>query len=202
MKNNLTILISKSKLVLIIIAILYRLSLEFSYINFLHVYYEHNYFFLIINYFKYFESWFLFLFFLILTPYSYSKPSDFFINFFLYVFIVPLLIYYSFNNSDRSYLYIILVNLLFIYLVRISRKIKMPLIKPVNFIHIISVSAVILAVVAMFLRADFQLFNLDLKKVYEFREYTDFIFDQNIFAYLNSWSYKVFGVFFFNYFYC
>lgn len=197
MKNNLTLLYSKSKLFLFVIAILYKLSLEFTYINFLHIYYEHNYFYLDTNYIKYFESWFFFLFFLILTPQYYIKPSDFFINFFLYVFIVPLLSYYSFNNSDRLHLYIILGNLLLIYFFKTNQKIKIPTIKRIhNFVFPISAGLIITVLIAMLFRADLQIFNFDLKKVYEFREYTDIIFDQNIFAYLNSWSFKVFGIFF------
>ena len=197
MKNNLIFLYSKSKLFLVIVAILYKLSLEFTYINFIYIYYEHNYFYLNTNHIKYFESWFFFLLFIRLSPHSYLKPSDFFVNFFLYIFIAPLLVYYSFNNSDRLCLYIILGNLLLIYLFRTTKKIKIPTFsKSYAFIFLISVSVILIVLFSLFIKADFQWFNLDPKKVYVFREHTDIIFNYNVFAYLNAWSFKVFGIFF------
>ena len=106
----------RSRSAFIFFAIFFKLSLAFTYINFLNPIYEHAGFRLDINLYKYLESWFIFGLFISLTPSILKKASDFYLNLIVFFFLCPFLILYSFINASRSHFYLVIFSLLIIFI--------------------------------------------------------------------------------------
>jgi oligosaccharide repeat unit polymerase len=174
--------------------IIYRLVLEYSYINFVSPVFDYEGYPLEFDFFNYIFSWFIFLLILILLPKKISRPSTFLIVYFIIVALTPLLIFYALANKST----IILVKSVFIipFLLVINKlfKIKIRTIKngPTIAISLI-IFFMIFGTIIMIVNGGLNYFNLDLEKVYDFREESELALDHGIYSYLNNWLPKVFA---------
>jgi len=193
-KTSLKIL--EKKYIFIFSSILFKIILEYTYINFVNPFYVYLGFNLDISFIKYFESWLIYLLFLSFTPHILEKTSDFVINILFFSYLSPLLVFYCLSNAVREHLYIVLGGILIIYLFREGKKIKLPNIKHG---HIYAYLLCILGVVSVSLWFIFSgglsFFNLNLLRVYEFRRDVGSVINDGFMGYLNVWAYKVFGPF-------
>lgn len=184
------------KYIFIFSSILFKIALEYTYINFVNPIYGYYGFILDISFIKYFESWLIYLFFILYTPHILEKTSDFIINILLFTLLTPLLIFYSLTDSTRSHLYIVLVGILIIYLFREGKKIKIPNIKYGHFYaYLLCFLSIVSTSLWLIFSGGLNFLNLDLNKVYEFRRDVGAVINYGLMGYLNTWSYNVFGLF-------
>jgi hypothetical protein len=195
-----TIIISlkllEKRSVFIFSAILFKVILEYTYINFVHLIYSYAGFYLDVSFVKYLEGWFVYLLFLLYTPHLLRQTSDFVINTFFFSFLSPLLVFYSLSNARREHLYFVLLGVLIIYLLRKGRKIKIPIVNQGHiYAYFISILGIVTVTSWLIFSGGLNFFNLDLTKVYEFREDAGSIIGIGIMSYLNIWAFNVFGPF-------
>ena len=119
----------ENKSIFIFSAILFKIILEYTYVNFVNFIYAYLGFDLDVSFIKYLESWIIYLLFLSFTPHILKKTSDFVINILFFSYLSPLLVFYSLTNATREYLYIVLLGILIIFLFRQGKKIKVSNIK-------------------------------------------------------------------------
>ena len=109
----------------------------------------------------------------------------------LYFFITPLLTYYSFSNSNREFLYIVLIGIGITFLCRNLPTISIPLVKNGRSIAITSAFLVVTLISAyLYQFTNYQNFNLNIYKVYEFRDAISQSTVQGYFAYFIGWTTK------------
>ena len=186
----------EKKYIFVFSSILFKIILEYTYIYFVNPIYAYAGFNLDISLIKYFEGWLIYLFFISLTPHILEKTSDFVINNFLFGFLAPLLVFYSLSNSVREHLYIVLVGILFIYLFREGKKIKIPSIKyGYSYAYLLCFLSIVSTSLWFVFSGGLDFFNLDLSKVYDFRRDISAVINTRYMSYLNMWSFKVFGPF-------
>ena len=73
--------------------VMFKLSLEFSYANFVSPVFSYSGLFLEFGWVKYFESWFVLACVLVLSSPKLMKPSDYLINFLNFSFVTPLMVH-------------------------------------------------------------------------------------------------------------
>ena len=186
----------EKKYIFIFSSILFKIILEYTYINFVNPIYAYSGFVLDINFIKYFEGWLIYLLFLSFTPHILEKTSDFIINNLLFAFLTPLLVFYSLSNAAREHLYIVLGGILIIYLFRRGKKIKLPNIKHGhNYAYLLCFLSVVSTSLWLVFSGGLNFFNLDLLRVYEFRRDVGEVLNTGLMGYLNTWAIKVFGPF-------
>jgi hypothetical protein len=195
-----TIIISlkllEKRSVFIFSAILFKVILEYTYINFVHLLFSHKGFYLDVSFVKYLEGWFVYLLFLLYTPHLLRQTSDFVINTLFFSFLSPLLVFYSLSNARREHLYFVLLGVLIIYLLRKGRKIKIPIVNQGHiYAYFISILGIVTVTSWLIFSGGLNFFNLDLTKVYEFRRDAGSVINIEIMSYLNIWAFNVFGPF-------
>lgn len=182
--------------VFIFSSIIFKIILEYTYINFVNQIFEYRGFNLNISALKYLESWLIFFLFLSFTTHKLEHTSDFIINTLFFLFLSPLLVFYSLSNAMREYFYIVLLGISIIYLFRNGKKIKLPVIKQGKFLSLlICIVGVVLVSLWMIFSGGLNYFNLDQTKIYELRRSVNSVINVGLMSYLNSWAYTVFGPF-------
>ena len=126
----------EKKSIFIFSAILFKIILEYTYINNVNPIYAHSGFILDISFIKYLEGWLIYSLFLSFTPHILEKTSDFILNNLLFTFLTPLLVFYSLSNAVREHLYIVLGGILIIYLFRKGKKLNFQLLSMDIIMHI------------------------------------------------------------------
>jgi hypothetical protein len=183
------------KLIFFFLGLVLWLLLDFGYQNLLHKYFIQDGFSLNITP-KYWEALLLYLILVCSAPKVFNKPSDFFMNIFLFLYIAPLLVFYGLTDQQRSYLYIILMGYLIIDIIRRRKRFHFPLLKrgiqSAFFLVILGILLTTVWLIFLALTGTVDL-NFNINEVYKFREKSDDIIDANLMGYVNSWAYKVFG---------
>lgn len=175
-------------------AIVFRLSLELSYVYFIHSVFEYEGYALDWDGLKYIESWVIFGILLSNFPKKLNKPSDYLMVYMLFSFIVPLLIFYSYANYPRYHLYLVLLCVVLIMYFRTGRFIRIPTInKGWALGNFLLVFIVLMATMWMVYQDGFRYFNLDLSKVYDYREDVADKLEQGVMSYIIVWASKVAG---------
>lgn len=182
------------KSLFVLVVFLVRISLDISYIFVVEPYFSYMSFFLQINELKILESYVLTLILALIIPYKVEKPSDFLIVLLFLLPILPTLSLYGLKNENRIFTYMIVVSFLVILLVK-----QVPLVNIVRLRNgklvgiIICILAIIVVVAWLINTGSLKYFNLDLKRVYEFRRNVSSIINVGVFSYLNAWVFKVFN---------
>ena len=182
--------------VFIFSAILFKVILEYTYINFVNPIFAYAGFNLDVSFVKYLEGWFIYLLFLSYTPHLLRQTSDFIINTLFFSFLSPLLVFYSLSDALREHLYFVLLGVLIIYLLRKGKKFKLPLVNQGHiYAYLICILGIIIVTSWLVFSGGLNFFNLDLTQVYEFRRDVSSVVNIGIMGYLNTWAFKVFGPF-------
>lgn len=185
-----------------ILIIAFRGLLDVSYIIFVNPVFEYAGFTLDISFLNYSISW---GFYLIALPFVNKKievVSDyFFITFVLFV-LAPLTSLYGLNDWPiQSVITNVFVFISFCFIVRgnLIKPPKIPTIKYGNYL-VIGISIVSILFLLIWYPLSGASFNLDLFKVYEFREENEELASFGFLAYFNNWIYQVFTIFAIGYF--
>ena len=180
----------------LISAFLFRFFLEISYRQFVNPLYEYAGFKLDVDIFKYVESLLIYIIIVCSFPAKLTKASDYLMVYLLFSFLAPLLVYYGLSNSSRSHLYIVLLGVAMIVIFRNGRPINLPVVKEGRQIAVgFMLFGAALVTLWMFLSGGLGYFNLDLSRVYEFRQDVGALINQGPMGYVNIWTTKVFGPF-------
>lgn len=183
-----------------IVAILFRIILDISYITFQHPVYAYTGFTLNISGKNYIVSWIFTLLTIMISPHLLNKVSDYFIVTFCFVTLLPIYTLYGLN-SDFSY-FTVLVNfssfLWIVYSLRLKvfkKGFSIPFIKNGQKILQSLCSIMVVYLVLWYIVSGaVSNFNLDFSKVYEFRTLNSSLTNIGILTYLNGWVYKVFNL--------
>ncbi|MGL3044486.1 O-antigen polymerase [Acinetobacter pecorum] len=190
----------ESKLFLFIISIIYKILLDFSYISFVNPYFSYAGFNLNISNFNYVCSWLIYLFIVSLTPNVLNRLSDYFLVIFTFSVLSPLLTMFGLDYSLSFYP--IFINLIVFLTMRLLLKIKIfsreigypYIINGEFYFKAISLIMVLYLIFWYFMSGAVSNFNLDMSKVYDFRDVNAELANFGIFSYLNSWVLKVFSL--------
>lgn len=183
-----------------IIILLYKLVLDFSYVNFVSPYFSYAGFNLNFNVKNYIFSFCVFLIFIIIIPKILNKISDYFLAIWSFNIIIPMICLYGLNYEFSFFA--ILVNILAYIVVFFSLKLRFfnkrvlyPYILNGEFIfRSICLFMIFYLVGWYFLSGAVSNFNLDLTKVYDFRDENAELTNVGVLAYFNSWVLKVFSL--------
>ncbi len=180
-----------------IAGILFRLVLEFSYIDFVHPLYEYAGFGLTPDSTKYLESWMMYLAMLACLPAQAHRPSDYLICVCFFAYMAPLLVFYSYASPARWILYGVAMQYTIIGLLRASRH-RLALAPPKHgpkIAWVLCIGTIVGATVWMLTSAGLSNFNLDLDAVYEFREDANNTIYSGLPGYAVVWATTVAGPF-------
>lgn len=175
-------------------AIIFKIFLEISYVQFVSPVFAYAGFYYDLDYIKYIEGWLIFLLLLKLSPKKLLASSDYFLNFLLFSYLAPLIAYYGLTSSNREHLFLVLLSVGMVYFFRAGLAIKVPYIKNGKLIASILIYIGIFSVTAwMIYSGGLRYFNLDLTRVYDFGRDVGEVINEGVMGYLNVWATKVFG---------
>lgn len=176
------------------ISCIFKVLLEISYIWFVNPVFAYEGYVLELDLVKYVESWILFLVCLYFFPKRLKKPSDYLINYILFSFLCPLLVFYGLSGANRFHLYLVIFCAFLVQIFRDGKTIRFPVLKDGRKITLaLLILGALVVTVWMFFSGGLRYLNFDLARVYEFREDAGNLLNQGIMGYVNVWATKVFG---------
>jgi hypothetical protein len=147
-----------------------------------------------LRFIKYSESWIIYLIWLMILPKKQTRPSDFLMSYLLIFFLAPLLVFYALTNAARLPIYLIFLTVITINIFRAGSPIKISFLKIKTSVMLcVSFFMVILTSFWFIICGGLNYFNLDIVRVYEFRDAISEKIDIGIMSYLNNYSYNLFG---------
>ncbi len=177
--------------------ILFKIVLEYSYINFTVPYYESMGFTMDFNIIKYIMGWVIYIL-LFQLLYIKKEHTTYLILLFVFILLItPTIILFAFKNEPYTFFYYIILTYGVIVLF-ISKKIinlrYLPYSKEIAVL--VSILLVVTVLIHYMITVGFQHINFDMSKVYELRR-SSYAIESNtgIFGYLNPWVTKVFNIF-------
>lgn len=189
----------KLGLVFYICVMIYKFALDYSYINYVSEVFQYAGFLLDFSIFNYVLSTIIVTLFVFLVPYNFNKISDWFLNFFFLLVLMPIACMYGLNKNLS--ISVFLLNILVFLILYIILKIKQ--IKVLNFSKVkngeslflfLSVFVIFYLISWYILTGAISNFNLDFSKVYEFREINSELTNIGVASYVNNWVYQIFSL--------
>jgi len=180
-----------------ILAILFRVILEFSYVLvvtdvFGYAGYEINF-----ELVEYCFSWGLYLFCILFSNSEIKKVSDYFFATFLFGLICPASIMYGYDlNRPLSPILTLVFSMSLVYLIVNLKAIRLkplPLVKGGDKV-VICMSLIFVLFLAIWYPAVGVTFNLNMERVYEFRRDNASLANVGILAYVNNWVFQIFNI--------
>lgn len=132
------------------------------------------------------------------VPLKVKKPSDLFLHILALCPLMPMLTIYAYSFSCHGYMFMCIVSF---FIIKACKNIPSNLLNPkalrrgYKIALYISIFFIILVIIHLIAKGGLRFFNLKLSKVYEFRRASAHAVAEGIFAYLNSWVFKVFNMF-------
>lgn len=137
---------------------------------------------------------------LLTNPKRLDKPSDFYVNFLTFAFYAPICIYYPLNDQPTEAFLLLSSSIAIITLLTRGLTLRILYIKTSKTICITVITAfVVLISILMLKNGGLKYFNLNLTKVYIFREDAGDAINSGYLVYLNIWTMKAFGPILFAY---
>jgi len=190
--------LDKHRVWFIVLVLLFRCLLEVSYVSVVSPFFSYSGFLLNFSYFNYFLSWVIFLSgFLGLSDRLNNLSDIFYITGFMLV-MAPLSVLYGYD-SDRE-LYPVIVSsaaiafVIFITSIKSISFRKLPTVKG-GLTYAVVISAMFVIFLINWYYISGVSFNLDLKKVYDFRIDNQDLAGGALFSYTNNWTFKIFNMF-------
>ncbi len=176
---------------------LFRILLDLSYVFIISPLFSYSGLILNISPVKVIESYGAMLLLGFFIPCEVKKPSDFLVGMLFLLSTVPTLSFYAMAGESRRFLYMMLAGFLCVLLGR-----KIPFFKLGNYYfkdgykYALGGALFFTVFVLYWLlhQGAWRYFNLDLTRVYEFREEVGGTINIGVFSYLNTWVFKVFNM--------
>lgn len=189
----------KQKTLLILSIGFFRLLLDFMYLNFISRYYDYSGFDLNGSASSYILSWIILFPYIFIINENIKKPTDYFFMIAITSVVVPLTSLYGL--ADRSIMPVITTIISF-FIMSFIVKIRLPSnIKTVKFKNGKSVanniSWIFIFVLILWycISGAFKYFNLDFKKVYDFRELSAELTNVGVMSYIIGWVQNIFSAY-------
>lgn len=182
----------------IIAMMLYKLCLDGLYVLFVNPVFAYAGYGLEVNYKKVLIGWGLYLGTLAVTKASIDRPSDFFQFFILASVVAPAMSMFGLNNESSSVVVALTFAYFVIFIIGRGKSWKLKTVpEGASLAFMASLLSVVSVVVWIAINGGFEQMNFDLTEVYHFRaDSTRGLINSGIFAYLNSWVFKVFNIYF------
>lgn len=173
----------------------FRLLLDASYIHIIYPVFASTGFVLQVDSLKLMESYFAILLLALIIPLDIKKPSSLLILFLFLMPVIPMLSLYGLRDESRGFTYMMITGFLIILGICRLPKVNLKRLKGGRMKGIVlCVGAVLVVLVLLISRGGLAYFNLDLARVYYYRDYVGAIINVGFFAYLNVWVFRVFNI--------
>jgi hypothetical protein len=173
-------------------SVMYRISLDISYVFILFPNFEYAGYLYELNFLRLIETWIIYVIILNFTPMKMKRPSDFYICYMLFFVLTPLIIFFCWSGASRYNFYLIFSIVPIIYFARILPNVK---INSVYFSRSFPVglclSVIFVAGIWMVISGGISKFNLDMDLVYHYRSDVDKIINVGFISYIISWASNV-----------
>jgi len=177
-----------------------RVILDVLYVTYVHPVWSSKGFSFDFTYVRYFESWILLFAVSLLTPHVLKHPSDIFVLILSLFLLLPMTSLYGFAGEPSWIIYSVLFGFIVILLVQRGQLLDFPILASGSrSALIISLVMVIIAIGWILISGGISYMNINMKEVYEYRSDVNVAINQGVFAYLNSWAFKVFNLYLFAY---
>ncbi|MEN6327036.1 MAG: hypothetical protein ABFD18_12635 [Syntrophomonas sp.] len=185
-------IIKKSTIRLTLLLVLFKIALDLSYIYVVSPIYDYSGFTISIKPLAVFESYLFVILIGLSIPPIISRASHFFIWMLAIGAIIPNLSFYAMHSGSRIYMNAILLSFLCVVLVSKLPIAKIGTLKEGRTIGIIILILMVFSVTfSLITKGGLSYFNLDLRKVYDYRSAVGEIIDTGLWAYINTWVFKV-----------
>jgi len=178
-------------------ALLFRVLLEVSYVNFVSPLYFYSGYKINFSFLNYAISWSIFLMGFLVIRDRMSKVSDYFFVMALLSIVAPITVMYGYDQGRELLpVLVTLITVFFIYYITRIKTLsfkKIPIIKGGMKI-VVSTSSMFVLFLVVWYYVSGVTFNLDLAKVYEFRSENSSIAAEGLLTYTNNWTYKIFNI--------
>lgn len=193
------------KISFFVMLVLYRILLDFSYVNFVSEVFAYEGYIYSFSLSQYIFSLLIFSFSIFIIKDRIALPSHYFFLIAIILVYTPLTSIYGLNENYRMEPVLVsFFSILFIRIILLKN-----IIKPFNFVHLKNSESILfyLSVISIFILIFWYIisgavkyFNLDISKVYDYRIVSSEIANVGFMSYFNGWVYKVFVVFLISYF--
>lgn len=198
----------EARLLFLFLCLIFRIVLDLNYAFFLHPLFSYSGFHYDFFLHKYLISWILYFLCLLITPHLLVRVSDYFVASFLLTIIGPLSSLFGFSGNGVFPLFVTASVFCFFRLFQYgslpSMLMPIPHVSKITEGRSISIILAYISVSTLifwyFYSGAFRYFNLNLLKVYDFRDASAELSSVGFFAYFNGWVYKVFSIFLMSYF--
>ena len=183
-----------SRALFLLFAILFRVLLDFSFIELVSTVFEYEGFMLDMQPDKYLASWILFVLIAIYLPKNLGRPSDCLILIAFFSVITPILALFGLQNQSTWHTVLLLIQFLIVEVVRkyqISQMLSFE--KHRKSIHYIVAISIVVVSVLITNFGGAKNFNLDFDRVYEYRADSTVTMYSGIMGYLTVWVTNIFG---------
>ena len=179
--------------------VLYKAALDFSYTIYVSKVFEYAGFLLDFNVYNYILSNLILIVIFFFVPTQFDKISDWFLNFFYLIILVPIGSMYGLNQELSLSVFIMNISVfIIIYLMLRVKQVKVPRLKYISRGEGIFLSSSIMMIFYLifwyFITGAISNFNLDLSKVYDFREINSELTNIGFAVYVNNWVYQIFSL--------
>lgn len=189
--------INKNVVLFLFSSFFFKVLLEISYVNVISENFGYQGYYVNFNVFNYVLSWMIFMCGFFVVKDRIQKVSDYFFVTAFLGFLTPISVLYGYD-SDRSF-FPVFVSLMAILFTNFISKTKLitfrntPVFKNgLDIVVAVSVISVVFLIFWYFVSG--VSFNLDLSKVYDFRDVNAEKSASGIFSYTNNWTYKIFNM--------
>lgn len=182
----------------LVFGLLFKFLLDYSYFSIVSKYYSYQGFYLNINPINYFVSFLIVILFLSILSEKIKSVSDLFLSIAIFTVIIPISTLFGLDD-ERSILPLIycissILIIIFVSKVKIKKIKKIPIIKNGENISLYISLVFVLFLIFWYFISGVEL-NLNLRKVYEFREENAELSSIGLLSYTNNWTYKIFNIF-------
>ncbi|RBO85738.1 hypothetical protein [Marinomonas aquiplantarum] len=185
-----------------ILMVLFRVVLDVSYVLLVNPAFEYSGFVLEFSILTYFSSWATYLVVLPFIKKRVLSITDYFLITFALFLIVPLTSLYGLTGWSINPVAVTVLSFFLFAFISKSSWIKIPYIPRFRYgdklFLMISGGAIIFLVIWYIVSG--ATFNLNIYRVYEYREENSELASGGVLAYTNVWTYKIFSIFFISYF--
>ncbi len=180
------------RIALIGLVVLLRMAMDTAYVSFVSLYAGFN---VDVDALKLVESYLATICLTAMLPTRVRKPSDLLLVVLFVVPVLPILSYYALSDQSRVYFYAVIVSFIIVSVARLVVLPALPALKGFWKAVIGGSLLISLGVAAWLYRAGgAQLLNLDITRVYEFRQAYNTEVSVGLFSYISRWTYKVLNV--------
>ena len=183
------------KIFLVSLVLLYRVTLDWSYVTVLEPYFMHLGFVLNWSLSRLLESYFLTVVASLLLPASIRRPSDLLVFLLFVISVCPTMSVYALRGGSELFAWMAIAAFAMVSICRQGKRLIVPRMREGRFLGLsAAVFGTALVTIWLIASGGLNYFNLDLLNVYQYREVVRSELYSGLFGYLNQWAFRIFNV--------